>query len=114
MRHRSTSFGAMLSLGLLSIGAVGVLLPFAWMVSVSLKPHAEIFTTDVTLLPRHITFDNYWKALTETRIPRYLLNGVIVKSHGSANEKGVANAVAVAARLLEEKLTERITADLAA
>ena len=42
------------------------------------------------------------------------LNGVIVKSHGSANAAGVANAVAVAARLLEESLTERIAADLAA
>ncbi len=41
------------------------------------------------------------------------LNGVVVKSHGSANTQGVANAVAVAARLLEENLTERITADLA-
>ncbi len=42
------------------------------------------------------------------------LNGVIVKSHGSANSAGVANAVAVAARLLEEDLTTRIAADLAA
>jgi glycerol-3-phosphate acyltransferase PlsX len=41
------------------------------------------------------------------------LNGVIVKSHGSANAAGVANAVAVAARLLEEDLTDRIAADLA-
>ncbi|OBV12090.1 phosphate acyltransferase PlsX [Erythrobacter dokdonensis] len=41
------------------------------------------------------------------------LNGVVVKSHGSANAKGVANAVAVAARLLENKLTERIAHDLA-
>ena len=41
------------------------------------------------------------------------LNGVIVKSHGSANAAGVANAVAVAARLLEEDLTHRIAADLA-
>ncbi|AKH41981.1 glycerol-3-phosphate acyltransferase PlsX [Altererythrobacter atlanticus] len=41
------------------------------------------------------------------------LNGVVVKSHGSANAAGVANAVAVAARLLEENLTERIAADLA-
>lgn len=40
------------------------------------------------------------------------LNGVVVKSHGSANAAGVANAVAVAARLLEEDLTQRITADL--
>ena len=37
----------------------------------------------------------------------------MVKSHGSANAKGVANAVAVAARLLEEDLIERIKADLA-
>jgi len=40
------------------------------------------------------------------------LNGVVVKSHGSANAAGVANAVAVAARLLEEDLTQRIMADL--
>jgi len=42
------------------------------------------------------------------------LNGVVVKSHGSATAGGVANAVAVAARLLEDNLTNRITADLAA
>jgi glycerol-3-phosphate acyltransferase PlsX len=41
------------------------------------------------------------------------LNGIVVKSHGSANAAGVANAVAVTARLLEEGVTERITADLA-
>ncbi len=41
------------------------------------------------------------------------LNGVVVKSHGSANALGVANAVAVTARLLEENLTSRIMADLA-
>ena len=41
------------------------------------------------------------------------LNGVVVKSHGSANVKGVANAVEVAARLVEEDITARITHDLA-
>ncbi len=40
------------------------------------------------------------------------LNGVVVKSHGSATAKGVANAVTVAARLLENKLTQRIAQDL--
>ena len=42
------------------------------------------------------------------------LNGVVVKSHGSANAKGVANAVEVAARLLEDDITNRIKHDLAA
>lgn len=40
------------------------------------------------------------------------LNGVVVKSHGSANATGVANAVAVTARLLENDLTARIAQDL--
>ena len=42
------------------------------------------------------------------------LNGVVVKSHGSANAKGVANAVEVAARLLEDDITNRIASDLGA
>ncbi len=41
------------------------------------------------------------------------LNGVVVKSHGSATAKGVAHAVAVAASLLENELTQRIAQDLA-
>ena len=41
------------------------------------------------------------------------LNGIVVKSHGSASAAGVANAVTVTARLLEENVTERITTDLA-
>ena len=41
------------------------------------------------------------------------LNGVVVKSHGSASAVGVANAVAVTARLLENNITARIAADIA-
>ena len=40
------------------------------------------------------------------------LNGVVVKSHGSATGNGVANAVEVAARLLEDDITNRIARDL--
>ena len=41
------------------------------------------------------------------------LNGVVVKSHGSATANGVAHAIEITARLLEENLTNRIAADLA-
>jgi glycerol-3-phosphate acyltransferase PlsX len=41
------------------------------------------------------------------------LNGVVVKSHGSATDKGVANAIAVAGRLVADRLTSRIAEDLA-
>jgi glycerol-3-phosphate acyltransferase PlsX len=40
------------------------------------------------------------------------LNGLVVKSHGSANEKGVANAIGVAARMVREDLTRKISEDL--
>jgi glycerol-3-phosphate acyltransferase PlsX len=41
------------------------------------------------------------------------LNGVVVKSHGSANAKGIANAIGVAAKLVTNNITQRITDDLA-
>ncbi|HEX7856650.1 MAG TPA: phosphate acyltransferase PlsX [Sphingobium sp.] len=40
------------------------------------------------------------------------LNGIVVKSHGSADDKGVANAIHVAARLLEDDVTRQIAQSL--
>lgn len=40
------------------------------------------------------------------------LNGIVVKSHGNADEKGIANAIRVAGRLVREDLTRKITEDL--
>jgi glycerol-3-phosphate acyltransferase PlsX len=40
------------------------------------------------------------------------LNGLVVKSHGNADEKGIANAIRVAARMVREDLTRKITEDL--
>ena len=40
------------------------------------------------------------------------LNGLVVKSHGGANPKGVANAIGVAARMVRNDITRRIGEDL--
>jgi glycerol-3-phosphate acyltransferase PlsX len=40
------------------------------------------------------------------------LNGLVVKSHGSATDKGVANAIRVAARMVREDITRKIAEDL--
>jgi glycerol-3-phosphate acyltransferase PlsX len=40
------------------------------------------------------------------------LNGLIVKSHGGANPKGVANAIGVASRMVRNDITRRIGEDL--
>ncbi len=41
------------------------------------------------------------------------LNGLVVKSHGSANIRGIANAIGVAHDLIADKVGERIAHDLA-
>jgi glycerol-3-phosphate acyltransferase PlsX len=41
------------------------------------------------------------------------LNGIVVKSHGGATPKGIANAIAVAAKLVRDDLNRRIAGDLA-
>jgi glycerol-3-phosphate acyltransferase PlsX len=40
------------------------------------------------------------------------LNGLVLKSHGSANEIGVATAIAAAAKMVRDDLTRRISEDL--
>jgi glycerol-3-phosphate acyltransferase PlsX len=40
------------------------------------------------------------------------LNGIVVKSHGGANERGVATAIGAAAKMVRNDLTRRITDDL--
>ena len=40
------------------------------------------------------------------------LNGAVVKSHGGANYKGVANAIAVAASMVRNDITRKIGEDL--
>jgi glycerol-3-phosphate acyltransferase PlsX len=40
------------------------------------------------------------------------LNGVVLKSHGSADEKGVAHAVHLCAELVEKDITRQVTEDL--
>ena len=87
---------------------VGDLLKRSFMSSLRSKFGFLISRPATELLRHHLDPNNHNGAV-------FLgLNGVVVKSHGSASALGVANAVAVTARLLEESLTDRITADLAA
>jgi multiple sugar transport system permease protein len=62
----------------LLLGAAIVLLPFFWMLSLSLKPADEIFTAGVDLLPSRLAWENYATAFTEVPLARFLMNGAIV------------------------------------
>ena len=60
-------------------GAVVILAPFAWMLSVSVKPPDEVFQAELRFLPeRFYGLENYSEALTATPLLRFMMNGVIV------------------------------------
>ena len=59
-----------------------------------------------TLLRHHLDPNNHNGAV-------FLgLNGLVIKSHGGADEIGIANAIAVAAKIARDDITRRITEDL--
>ena len=66
------------SFGLLLLGAAIILLPFFWMISLSLKPADEIFQDSIQLLPSHFEWSNYVVAFTKMPLWRFLINGIIV------------------------------------
>ncbi|MFK4496132.1 multiple sugar transport system permease protein [Bradyrhizobium japonicum] len=63
---------------LLSTGAL-ILVPFVWMVSLSIKPPGEIFRTSFSFWPfQFYGVENFTKAVTQAPLPRYLGNGVMI------------------------------------
>ena len=52
--------------------------PLFWMIVTSLKPQFELFRRPPSLLPDQVTFEHYWRLLTETPFPHYFFNSVIL------------------------------------
>ncbi|KAB8140683.1 carbohydrate ABC transporter permease [Chloroflexia bacterium SDU3-3] len=59
-------------------GGVVMLLPFAWMLSTSLKPPAEVFAYPPIWLPSALAWENYQKAWASMPFGRYYLNSLLV------------------------------------
>lgn len=72
------SLRALLVNTLLAAGAVIVLMPFAWMLSLSVKEEHEIFTSKLHFLPERWDWTNYIEAFTTGHVGTFLANGAIV------------------------------------
>ena len=70
--------GRILSTLLLLTGAAVILLPFVWMMSLAFKPRDEIFSPAIHLLPSRLEWNNFVIALTQTDVPLFLWNGLVV------------------------------------
>lgn len=79
MMVRSSPLMRATRLVLLACGALVVLFPFVFMVSTSLKPQSEVFSSGLALIPQKWAFvENYTKALTRIPMLQILWNGAIV------------------------------------
>ncbi|MDR1275137.1 MAG: carbohydrate ABC transporter permease [Candidatus Accumulibacter sp.] len=59
-------------------GAIVMLAPFVWMLSLSLKPENEIYTPFIKLLPEVWDFENYREAVNYGETGKFVFNGIVV------------------------------------
>lgn len=60
------------------IGAIGMVLPFIWMVSTSFKEYAYILEFPPKLIPESPSFNNYIKAWASSNFQHFFLNSLFV------------------------------------
>jgi ABC-type glycerol-3-phosphate transport system permease component len=77
-RRRRINRGHLLLYVALIAGAVLVLLPFAYMISTSLKSTGEVFKTPIQWVPKELRWDNYSTPVHEHPIGRYFRNSLFV------------------------------------
>jgi multiple sugar transport system permease protein len=63
---------------LLIVMAAVFLVPFAWLISMSLKPETQVFSPTVIWIPHPVMWSNYAKAMTEFPFLRYFTNTMII------------------------------------
>ena len=64
----------------LGIFAVWVVFPFYWMIATSVRPNAEMYAKQVTLIPREFTIEHYVAELTRYQFGVRLRNSIVVAS----------------------------------
>lgn len=58
--------------------------PLFWMILTSVKPQTEIFRIPPTWLPESVTFEHYWRLLSETPFLNFFRNSVVLATTTTA------------------------------
>jgi ABC-type glycerol-3-phosphate transport system permease component len=72
------SRGVVITYGLLTLGAIVLMLPFLWMLSASLKPPGEILVYPPQLVPTTWTLDNYNYVLFQSDYLIFVKNSLVI------------------------------------
>ncbi|MEZ4507499.1 MAG: carbohydrate ABC transporter permease [Thermomicrobiales bacterium] len=79
---------------ILLIGGIGMVFPFVWMISSSLKLPADIYS--LSLIPPSPTLDNFREVLNETSYIRWFVNSLIIALITTASVAFFASAAGYA------------------
>jgi multiple sugar transport system permease protein len=81
---------------LLSLGALVMVTPFAYMLATSFKSHAFVFEVPPRFIPQHATVANYTQAWSSNNFDRYFLNSLLVAAATTAISVLLASMMAFA------------------
>ena len=81
--RNSSSFSVVLVYLVIVIISIFMILPFVWMVSVSLKPSGRIYEYPPRFIPSPVTFENYRTAWDRANFSRYFMNTTIFAVAGT-------------------------------
>lgn len=73
-----TFIGKMITFVVLTGGAIVILIPFAWMLSTSLKPAEDVWLLPPQWIPKELHWENFANALTIMPFLRYTVNTLII------------------------------------
>src|SRR5258705_3253732 len=85
----------------LCFGLLLVIIPFVYMVSVSLKPRSYTFEMPPQLLPHDVTFAHYEEIFAKQNLPVYFLNSLIVAVASTATTVLISSLLAYAFALMK-------------
>jgi multiple sugar transport system permease protein len=75
--HMRRALGRFSLNALITVIAVVIAVPFAWVIVSSFKPRGDVFSSVSIWWPRHFTLDNYGEVFLKTPLLTYLANSVI-------------------------------------
>jgi len=72
------AIGRMVIYTILAMGAIAMVMPFAWMISTSFKEPGEVFSYPPKWIPSHFALHNYVDAWRAAPFGRYFFNSIFV------------------------------------
>lgn len=91
---------------ILILGALSMIMPFLWMVMLSLMSNEQIFSYPPSLIPKPLIFDNYINVFNSVALKRYFFNSFFVSTLTTIGQVLISAFAGYAFARLEFKFKE--------